>query len=190
MISKVVCVGRNYAQHIEELGNEVPQNMVLFCKPSTAISDRLYFISSDTRFEGELCFSVKNNQLHQVGFGFDLTKANEQNYLKSKGLPWERAKAFDNSAILSEFVDFTRCEDLGFVLKQNGKIVQQANYALMIHKPLEILNEIQSFMHLNDGDVMMSGTPKGVGNYQKGDIFEVSLFEGEEILLQKCFEVY
>ncbi len=105
-VSKIVCVGRNYVEHIEELGNETPESIVLFNKPNSAISDELFYFSEDTRFEGEICFLIENKKINRVGFGLDLTKANIQSYLKSKGLPWERAKSFDGSAVFSEFVEF------------------------------------------------------------------------------------
>ena len=104
--SKVVCVGRNYVEHIYELGNEIPSNMVIFNKPNSAIGNKLYYFYEDTRFEGEICFLIKDKKISGVGFGLDLTKADTQGYLKSKGLPWERAKAFDNSAVFSSFVPF------------------------------------------------------------------------------------
>ena len=109
-VSKVVCIGRNYVEHIKELGNEIPSSMVVFNKPNSAISDRLYYFSEQCRFEGEICFLIRDGKIEAVGFGLDLTHADIQNHLKSKGLPWERAKAFDHSAVLSDFV--TICEKL------------------------------------------------------------------------------
>lgn len=79
-------------EHIYELGNEIPENLVVFNQPNSAISDKLYFISEDTRFEGEICFLIQNNQIAGIGFGLDLTKANIHNHLKSKGLPWAKGK--------------------------------------------------------------------------------------------------
>jgi len=102
--SKVVCIGRNYVEHIEELNNEVPESMVVFNKPNSAINNTLHYISEDCRYEAEICFLIKAGQIHGVGIGLDLTKADIQNHLKAKGLPWERAKGFDDSAVLSDFV--------------------------------------------------------------------------------------
>ncbi|MEA3513468.1 MAG: fumarylacetoacetate hydrolase family protein, partial [Campylobacterota bacterium] len=169
--SKVVCIGRNYVEHIQELNNETPDTMVVFNKPNSAISDTLYFFTPDTRFEGEICFLIENKKIKGIGFGLDLTKANIQNKMKSKGLPWERAKAFNKSAVLSEFVLFDGdVTKLKLELFINDSLVQFANYDLMIYKPQEMLEEIQTFMELEDGDIIMSGTPKGVATYKVGDV--------------------
>ncbi len=182
--SKIVCVGRNYVEHIKELGNEMPENMVIFNKPNSAVSDKLFYFNESVRFEGEICFLIKSGKIEGVGFGFDLTDAKIQNYLKSKGLPWERAKAFDNSAVFGRFVRFEGdLEKIEMKLFKNGEKVQHAKYELMIYKPEEILKEVSSFMSLEDGDIIMSGTPKGVGNYEKGDEFEgVILADGREVV--------
>lgn len=187
---KVVCIGRNYVEHIKELGNEIPENMVVFNKPNSAITDELHFISDDTRFEGEICFVIKDNTIDGIGFGLDLTKADIQNKMKQKGLPWERAKAFDGSAVLGEFVPFNGdLKLLRMELYHNDTLIQFANYDLMIYKPLEMLSEIKSFMSLEDGDIIMSGTPKGVGNYQIGDRFVGKVYEGERVLVESRWQV-
>lgn len=188
--SKVICIGRNYVEHIKELNNETPDAMVVFNKANSAISDKLYYFSEDTRFEGEICFLIEKNEISGIGFGLDLTKADIQNKMKSKGLPWERAKSFDGSAVLSEFVSL-KCElsELRLELYHNDVLVQFANYDLMIYKPLEMLQEIQSFMSLEDGDIIMSGTPKGVGNYRKGDVFLGKVYANDELLVDSRFEV-
>ncbi|WP_373072778.1 fumarylacetoacetate hydrolase family protein [Sulfurimonas sp.] len=183
--SKVICIGRNYVEHIKELNNETPDSMVVFNKPNSAISESLKFISDDTRFEGEICFLMKDKKIEAVGFGLDLTKADIQNKLKQKGLPWERAKAFDGSAVLSEFVKFDGdLKDLKMELYINDKLTQHANYDLMIYKPMEMIKEIDSFMSIEDGDIIMSGTPKGVGNYKKGDLFVGKIFCGDNLLVE------
>lgn len=185
-VSKVVCIGRNYVEHIEELGNEIPSSMVVFNKPNSAISDTLYYFSEQCRFEGEICFLIRDAKIEAVGFGLDLTHADIQNHLKSKGLPWERAKAFDNSAVLSEFVPI--CEEMSTLemkLSVNDVQVQFATYDLMMYKPHTMLQEIQSFMSLEDNDVIMSGTPKGVGTYGVGDRFVGQVFSGEILLVEK-----
>jgi len=182
--SKIICVGRNYTEHIEELGNEVPENMVLFNKPNSAITDTLHYFSPTCRFEGELCLLIENNQIAGLGLGLDLTHANTQNRLKEKGLPWERAKAFDNSAVLSSFINFTgNMSNLSFKLYLNDKLQQHANYNLMIYKPYEILKESQSFMTLENGDIIMTGTPKGVTPYIRGDIVSMELYNKKRIIL-------
>lgn len=185
-VSKVVCIGRNYVAHIEELGNEVPSSMVVFNKPNSAISDTLYYFSEHCRYEGEICFLIRDAKIDGIGFGLDLTNADIQNYLKSKSLPWERAKAFDHSAVLSEFVSLdVDISTLKMKLYINDKLVQFATYDLMMYKPDTMLSEIQSFMTLEDNDIIMSGTPKGVGNYSLGDKFVGQVFSGELLLLEK-----
>jgi len=188
--SKVVCVGRNYTEHIEELGNETPENMVLFNKPNSAITDELHYFRETCRFEGELCLLIEDGRISAVGLGLDLTYADIQNKMKSKGLPWERAKAFNNSAVLSQFVSL-ECEisTLSFELRLNGQIQQFADYELMIYKPEEILKEIQTFMTLEDGDIIMTGTPKGVTNYSRGDSVEMHLFSDKKEILSASWIV-
>ncbi len=183
--SKVVCVGRNYVEHIKELGNEIPQNMVLFLKPNSAISDKLRYVSEDNHYEGEISFLVMNKKIAGVGFGLDLTKRELQSYLKSKGLPWERAKCFDGAAVFSRFVPFVGdIHELGLELYINDNLVQKGEVAQMIYKPQTILKEVESFMSLEDGDIIMSGTPKGVGKYKKGDKFLGRILYKETILVE------
>jgi len=184
--SKVVCIGRNYVEHIEELGNEIPENMVVFNKPNSAILETLSYFEATTRFEGEICFLIMQGKIAGVGIGLDLTHAEMQNKLKAKGLPWERAKAFDGSAVLSNFVPLTESLDsLNMKLYRNSELVQFANYDLMMYKPEVMVEEIKSFMHLEDGDVIMSGTPKGVSTYAVGDVFLGQLFSGDELLVEQ-----
>jgi len=183
--SKVICIGRNYVEHIKELNNETPDSMVIFNKPNSAITDKLYYFNSDTRFEGEICFLIENSKITGIGFGLDLTRADIQNKMKSKGLPWERAKAFDGSAVFSEFVSFNGDETkLKLELYINEKLIQYASYNLMIYKPKQMIEEIESFMSFENGDIIMSGTPKGVGNYNLGDLFTGKIFSGEELLIE------
>lgn len=189
-VSKIVCIGRNYVEHIEELGNEIPSSMVIFNKPNSALSDKLYYFSKYCRFEGEICFLIKEHQIIAVGFGLDLTHADIQNQLKAKGLPWERAKAFDNSAVLSEFVPI--CEDittLNMKLTINDVVVQYASYELMMYKPDTMLKEIESFISLYDYDVIMSGTPRGVATYKRGDIFRGEILSGDRLLIAESWVV-
>ena len=171
--SKVVCVGRNYVEHIKELGNDMPQDMVLFCKPNSSISNELKYVGEDGHYEAEISFLILDDDIKGVGFGLDLTKRELQSRLKSKGLPWERAKAFDGAAIFSEFVRIEKSDiDLLEVeLLIDGKVTQKGGVGLMIYKPEEIIKEIKSFMSLEDGDIVMSGTPKGVGKFKRGDNF-------------------
>jgi len=188
--SKVVCIGRNYVEHIEELGNEIPQNMVVFNKPNSAITDTLYYFSEQCRFEGEICFLIQKGQIAGVGFGLDLTHADIQKVMKEKGLPWERAKAFNGSAVLSEFALLDEnIETLEMKLYINDILVQFANYDLMMYKPKAMTEEIQTFMTLEDGDIIMSGTPKGVATYQIGDVFLAQVYVGGKLLIEKEWTV-
>jgi len=188
--SKIVCIGRNYLRHIEELGNEIPQKSVIFCKPNSAISPIIYDFGSNCRFEGELCFLIEENKAIGVGFGFDLTKVDEQEYAKAKGLPWERAKAFDASAVMSEFVKLERgVKGLHFKLYQNGTLVQNGGYDLMIHKPEQIIKRVNEFMSFEDGDILMSGTPEGVGSFCVGDTFVAKVYDKDTLLLESRFVV-
>lgn len=188
--SKIVCIGRNYVEHIYELNNEIPSSMVVFNKPNSALSDTLRFISPDTRFEGEICFLMMGGEIAGIGFGLDLTKADIQNHLKSKGLPWERAKGFDGSAVLGSFVAFNgHVEDLRMTLHINDIPVQEATYDLMIYKPLAMIEEIKTFMSFEDGDIIMSGTPKGVNTYAIGDCFVGRVYEGEQLLCEARWDV-
>lgn len=188
--SKVVCIGRNYVEHIHELNNEIPSSMVVFNKPNSAITDTLRFISPDTRFEGEICFLIMDGAIAGIGFGLDLTKAEIQNHLKSKGLPWERAKGFDGSAVLGDFVPFDEpLESLWMTLHINGILIQEATYGLMIYKPLEMIKEIKSFMSFENGDIIMSGTPKGVNTYKTGDVFIGRIYSDDRLLAESSWIV-
>jgi len=190
MPSKIICVGRNYVEHIKELKNETPDSMVLFNKPNSAISHTLKYIQEDCRFEGEICFLIMNKQIEAIGFGLDLTKVGMQTKMKEKGLPWERAKSFDDSAVLSHFVKFDgNIETLEMKLYINDKLTQYASYDLMIYKPDKIIEDITSFMSLEDGDIIMSGTPKGVATYKKNDIFIAELYIESRLVLHKEFLV-
>lgn len=188
--SKVVCVGRNYVEHIKELGNEMPSSMVVFNKPNSSISHTLYDISDDCHFEGEICFLMLNDEIAGVGFGLDLTKRDLQSKLKEKGLPWERAKAFDYAAVFSPFVSFGRdISTLRLELYINDKLTQEGGYELMIYKPEEILKELLTYTSFEDGDIIMSGTPKGVGKYKMGDVFTGKIYSNDELLVEESWIV-
>ena len=188
--SKIICIGRNYVDHIEELGNETPDSMVVFNKTNSSISDELLYFSEDTRYEGEICFLIQEKKIKAVGFGLDLTQANLQNKLKAKGLPWERSKTFNGAAVLSDFVELDGdISTLSLELFINKELKQIGNHDLMIYKPKEMLTEIESFMSFEDGDIIMSGTPKGVGTYKKGDIFEGKIYLENKLLLKKTWIV-
>lgn len=182
--SKIVCIGRNFVDHIEELGNEVASLPVIFLKPNSAITDTLKSIAGELiHFETEISYLIKNNQLHAVGIGLDLTKRDVQNELKSKGLPWERSKAFDGSALFSEFVAVTNKESVySLELYVDGKLRQKGDETLMLHKPNKVLNDVNTFMSLADYDILMTGTPSGVGAIEQGQSFVARLFaDGKQI---------
>ena len=188
--SKVVCIGRNYVAHIEELGNEVPENMVIFNKPNSAITDQLVYHGDACRFEGEICLLMGGTAVVGLGLGLDLTYADIQNVQKKKGLPWERAKSFNGSAVLSSFIPFEGDMDtIRFELYINDVLAQEASYDLMMYKPQEMIEEISTFMTLEDNDVIMTGTPKGVGYYCAGDDFKMKLFDTNSLLLEVLWKV-
>ena len=173
--SKIVCVGRNYVAHIEELGNEITADMVVFNKPNSAITDILRSQMADEplHYEGELAFMVNDGKLAAVGFGLDLTKRGLQSRLKEKGLPWERAKAFDGAALFSDFVALPRdLSHLSLQLEVDGELRQSGGVALMMYQPDAILRELNAFTSLEDGDIIMTGTPAGVGEIRTGQRFE------------------
>lgn len=185
--SKVVCVGRNYAEHVKELNNAMPDQMVVFNKPSTSITHQLTsFHQEPLHYEGEICFSIKNGEIHAVGFGLDLTKRELQSQLKAKQLPWERAKAFDGSAVLSKFVSLKggNWQGLSLELLINGLRVQAGGVMNMMYTPDDILNEIKSYTTLNNGDVIMTGTPSGVGVVHEGDIFTSRIKQYDQLLIE------
>ncbi|MCP4321988.1 MAG: fumarylacetoacetate hydrolase family protein [Alteromonadales bacterium] len=184
--SKVVCIGRNFVDHIKELNNEVPAQAVIFVKPNSAISDQLYSNDHELiHYEAELSFVISENRISAVGLGLDLTKRGVQSILKAKGLPWERAKAFDKSAVFSPFVKFSGAvEHLSMQLLINEHPTQYASYELMIHKPIDLIKEVNSFMSFCDGDILMTGTPKGVGIVHQGDIFTGQVYQGDKLLIE------
>lgn len=189
--SKVVCIGRNYLAHIEELDNDVPDEPVIFVKPNSSISDSLLAHERDEiHYEGELCFLVEHGEIVGLGFGLDLTKRALQKKLKEKGLPWERAKAFDNAVVFSDFVSVPEClEDLSMVLSINNRVVQEGHYSLMINKPAQLLANISEFMTLFDNDIVMTGTPSGVGKIEKGQVFKGEIFNQGTCLVSKQWTV-
>jgi 2-keto-4-pentenoate hydratase/2-oxohepta-3-ene-1,7-dioic acid hydratase in catechol pathway len=188
---KIICVGRNYAKHIEELKNERPKDPVLFIKPDSAIlpdKNPLYLppIAQDFHYEVEL--AVKINKIgkyipqefahkyyDEIGLGIDVTARDLQAQLKSKGLPWEKAKAFHNSAVVSKkFLpknQFENLNNINFFLKKNGNIVQHGNTSQMLWKIDELISYISQFFMLKKGDLIFTGTPEGVGKMEINDEF-------------------
>ena len=185
--SKVVCVGRNYTAHIEELNNQVPDQPVIFLKPNSAISEHLQATSNEPiHYEAEISFLIIDGQLNAVAFGLDLTKRRTQSYLKVNSLPWERAKAFDGAAIFSEFVNIpSGVDNLRIELEINGRLAQQGGVSLMLNTPQSLLADIGSFMTFEDADILMTGTPAGVGQINNGDIFVGRILDGPELLVEQ-----
>lgn len=189
--SKVVCIGRNYSEHIAELNNETPEEMVFFIKPNSAISQKLIFPKGheSCHYEAEISFLIEEGKISAVGFGLDLTLREVQSKLKQKGLPWERAKAFDNSAVFSKFVSFNNdISKLEVELYINEELKQKGDVSLMINKPCEIIDEAKSFLTFEDGDILMTGTPKGVGTFNIGDEFLGKILYDGEVLVEQKFK--
>lgn len=185
--SKILCVGRNYLEHIQELNNSVPEQMVVFSKPPSSIASHLSsFHQERLHYEGEICFIVKQGKLSAVGVGLDLTKRDLQSRLKEKGLPWERAKAFDGSAVFSRFVPLVGLEidSLEIELFINCVRVQKGSVKQMIYSPAVIVEELKSYTTLCDGDIIMTGTPQGVGEVHADDVFLARLKSGDKTLIE------
>lgn len=188
--SKIICIGRNYVDHIAELGNEMPDEMVVFLKPNSAISDTLQaFHQESLHYEAELCFLYQNGKFTAVAIGLDLTKRGLQAKLKSKGLPWERSKGFDGSAVFSDFVSIEAIDSsLSLELKINDETIQQGGVELMMYKPDVILEQLSDFMTLEDGDIVMTGTPKGVGEIISGSEFVGKVFCQNKVLVSASWQ--
>jgi len=194
---KIICIGRNYVKHIEELQNERPKDPVIFLKPDSAILiDKNPFIiphfSNDIHYEVEVL--VKINRLgkfidqkfahkyyEEIGLGIDFTARDLQNELKGKGLPWEKAKAFDGSAVIGAFRSKKglKLDNLGFQLYKNDELVQNGNTQHMLWKIDEIIAYISQFFTLKIGDIIFTGTPEGVGKVNSNDILRGKL-NGQE----------
>ncbi|RXJ69706.1 2-keto-4-pentenoate hydratase [Halarcobacter ebronensis] len=190
--SKVVCIGRNYTEHIKELNNETPEEMVFFIKPNSAITNKLLFPKEQNscHYEAEISFLIEENKITAVAFGLDLTLREVQSKLKTKGLPWERAKAFNNSAVFSKFVPISE-EDiskLSVELYINNELKQKGDYSLMINKPNEMIKEANTFLSFEDGDILMSGTPSGVGSFKIGDTFLGKILLDKKVIVEENYK--
>jgi 2-keto-4-pentenoate hydratase/2-oxohepta-3-ene-1,7-dioic acid hydratase in catechol pathway len=195
-MGKVVCVGRNYAAHAEELGNEVPSSPILFMKPaSSVVSIRSNVVRpnpevfGETHYEAELCIQLSADlsmatieQAQQaiggVTLGLDLTLRDLQSTLKEKGHPWERAKCFDGACVLADWIDpqaFGNLQNVHYQLTINDKLAQDGDSALMLFPVYELLVNISHAFSLQAGDVIMTGTPSGVGVLQAGDKLKLTL---------------
>ena len=182
---KVVCVGKNYPAHIEEMASVPAEDMVVFMKPATSIgTELLAALDEPLHHEGEICLLMQGGEVVGVGFGLDLTKRDTQTKLKAAGLPWERSKAFTGSALFSEFVtapqDLTQ---LGVELVVDDALRQKGDVSLMLYPPGVILEELNQFLVLEDFDIVMTGTPAGVGAVQAGERFCGRVLHGEQELV-------
>ncbi len=188
---KIIAVGRNYIDHAKELNNPVPEKPVIFLKPDTAVlkdNKDFYYpeFSKDVHFEVELVLRVCNEGKHvskkfahkyydAIGLGIDFTARDLQSELKSKGLPWELAKAFDHSAVVGEFIpkeNMENLENINFSLLKNEETVQQGNSADMIFDFDSLITFVSKYITLRKGDLIYTGTPAGVGPVQIGDKLE------------------
>jgi len=190
---KIICVGRNYGEHAKELGNEIPEDPVIFMKPDTALLKKgsdFYIpeFSDDIHYELEVVLKIskggkyiqkENASKHydEIGLGIDFTARDLQSKLKGKGLPWELAKGFDGSAVVSDFVskDSYDLENLNFSLIKNNEKVQVGNTSEMIFSPENIIAFASQYFTLRVGDLIFTGTPKGVGKVSENDLLEAYL---------------
>jgi 2-keto-4-pentenoate hydratase/2-oxohepta-3-ene-1,7-dioic acid hydratase in catechol pathway len=196
---KLICIGRNYTDHIKELQNEKPTDPVVFLKPDTAIllKKQPFFIpdfSDDIHHEVEVLVKIKKVGKHidkkfahkyydEIGLGIDFTARDLQAQLKAKGLPWEKAKAFDGAAVIGQWLpktNFQNIDAINFSLKKNEAIVQTGNTALMLWKIDELIEYVSKYFTLKIGDIIFTGTPAGVGKVFANDTLK-GYIENEEL---------
>jgi 2-keto-4-pentenoate hydratase/2-oxohepta-3-ene-1,7-dioic acid hydratase in catechol pathway len=197
---KIICIGRNYADHIEELENERPKEPVVFLKPDTTIGQRNtpFYIpdfSSDVHHEIEIIVKINRIGKHiqeqfahkyydQISVGIDFTARDLQTQLKAKGLPWEKAKAFDGAAVLGQWLpkeEFKDLQNLNFELTKNNASVQRGHTRLMLYTIDQLIAYVSQFFTLKIGDILFTGTPAGVGAVQENDRLE-GFLEGQKLL--------
>ena len=170
--------------------NEVPEEPVFFIKPNSSLSDVLIEPFHNCRYEGELSFIIKSGNILGVAFGLDLTLTDIQKSLAKKGLPWEKSKAFDKSALFSKFVKIDRdIAGLRLELFINGELRQKGGIELMINKPSALLKIMEEFFKPEDYDIIMTGTPKGVGPVKKGDKYTGKIFDKNTLLVEESWIV-
>ena len=194
---KLICIGRNYTDHIEELENEKPTDPVVFMKPDTAIllKKQPFFIpdfSDDVHHEVEILVKINKVGKHiqekfahkyydEIGLGIDFTARDVQSKCKEKGLPWEKAKAFDGSAVIGEFYPKSEFDlkEIKFQLLKNDAIVQDGNSTAMLWKIDELIAYVSQYFMLKKGDIIFTGTPAGVGKVEENDVL-IGTLEGRE----------
>ena len=188
---KIICIGRNYADHISELNNERPDEPVIFMKPDTAILPKktpfvIPEFSKDVHHEVEVLVKIckvgkyistkfAHKYYDEIGLGIDFTARDLQTMLKEKGLPWEKAKAFDHSAIIGDFLpkkNYSSLENINFELRRNSDIVQKGSTSMMLWNIDEIISYVSQFFTLKKGDIIFTGTPKGVAAVNVNDVLE------------------
>jgi 2-keto-4-pentenoate hydratase/2-oxohepta-3-ene-1,7-dioic acid hydratase in catechol pathway len=196
---KIICIGRNYVEHINELNNQRPDEPVIFLKPDTAIlpKDSPFYIpdfSNDIHYEVEILVKINkvgkyidkkfaSKYYDEIGLGIDFTARDLQSKLKEKGLPWEKSKSFDGSAVIGNFISkkkFSSLENINFELRNNENIVQKGNTNQMIWKIDEIIEHVSQFFTLKTGDIIFTGTPAGVGKINHNDRLE-GFIENEKL---------
>ncbi|HYD91492.1 MAG TPA: fumarylacetoacetate hydrolase family protein [Flavobacterium sp.] len=196
---KIICIGRNYSKHIEELQNERPEEPVVFLKPDTAVVQKQFpFVlpefSNDVHHEVEILVKINkvgkyidpkfaHKYYDEIGLGIDFTARDVQAGLKAKGLPWEKAKAFDGSAVVGDFISketFANLNDINFELHSNGTIVQKGNTQQMLWKIDELVAYVSQYFTLRTGDIIFTGTPEGVAKVNQGDVLE-GFIEGNKV---------
>lgn len=185
---KLICIGRNYTDHIKELANEKPTDPVVFLKPDTSIllKKQPFFIpdfSNEVHHEVEVLVKINKVGKHidkkfahkyydQIGLGIDFTARDLQAQLKAKGLPWEKAKAFDGAAVIGNWIpktDLNNVDDINFSLEKNGEVVQKGNTMHMLWKIDELIEYVSKYFTLKIGDIIFTGTPSGVGKVVAND---------------------
>ena len=195
---KIICVGRNYVEHIKELNNEAPKEPVLFLKPDTAIllKKQPFFIpefSNEVHHEVEILVKINRIGKHidrkfahkyydEIGLGIDFTARDLQSKLKEKGLPWEKAKAFDGAAVVGSFLsksDFKDINDINFRLEKNDEVQQRGNTSSMLWKIDTLIEYISKYFTLKIGDIIFTGTPSGVAKVDSNDILKGFIEEKE-----------
>lgn len=196
---KIICIGRNYTKHIEELKNERPDEPVVFMKPDSAILLKQHpFVipefSEDIHHELEVIVKINkvgkyiepkfaHKYYDEISVGIDFTARDLQQKLKDKGLPWEKAKAFDGSAVIGDFVsknDFKSLDNINFELTNNGVTVQKGNTSFMLWKIDELIAYVSQFFTLKIGDIIFTGTPEGVAVVRPDDVLE-GFLEGNKL---------
>ena len=186
---KIICIGRNYSDHVKEMGNSISKSPIFFLKPNSALLPKRnpFFIpnfSNEIHYEVELVYKIKKvgksidqsfskNYYSEIGLGIDFTARDLQEECKKNGHPWEIAKSFDQSALVSEnFMDLNSLNKLNFSLLKNGEIVQESNANKMIFNIDQIISYVSNYMTLKTGDLIFTGTPSGVGPIKIGDCLE------------------